>query len=153
MLVLLELREHDAAASLLALEVLGHRTQRPLEDVVGEQHADLVAVHEPHRQPERLGDPARAVLVRVEEPVDPVVVAVAEQAEELPGVRAAGHEHQLLDSRLDERLDGVRHHRPVVQRQQVLVRDPGQRVQAAPGAAGQDHALHRSISFTGRIIV
>ena len=56
---------------------------------------DPVAVDEPLGQPERLGDAARPLLVGVEEPVDAVLVAVAEQAEELARVRAAGDEHQL----------------------------------------------------------
>ena len=83
-------------------------------------------------RPERVGDPALPLLVGVGEPVDAVLVAVAEQAEELAGVRAAGDEHQLADPGGDERLDRVRDHRPVVDRQQVLVRDPGERRRRLP---------------------
>ena len=43
----------------------------------------------------RLRDPARLLLVGVEQPVDPVFVAVAEQAEELARVDPSRHEHQL----------------------------------------------------------
>ena len=130
------------AARLLSLEVLDDRPERPLEDVVGEQHAHLVARDEPLGEPERIGDAARLLLVAVEEPVDAVVVAVAEQAEELAGVRAAGDEHQLVDAGADERLDRVGDHRPVVQRQQVLVRDPRERVQPRARAAREDDAFH-----------
>src|SRR6266566_2978615 len=98
---------------------------------------------------ERLRDPARLVLVGVEEPVDPVVVAVPEQAEELARVRPAGDEHQLGDARLDKGLDRVGHHRPVVDREQVLVRDQGQRVQPRARAAGEDHALERAFHRLG----
>ena len=42
----------------------------------------------------------------------------------------------------DERLDRVRDHRPVVDRQQVLVRDPRERMESAAGASGEDDALH-----------
>ena len=141
-LVLGDLGEHDARAGRLLLEVLGDRLQRPLEDVVGEQHAHLVARDEPLREPERVGDPARLFLVAVEEPVDAVVVAVAEQAEELAGVRSAGDEHQLVDAGADERFDGIGDHRPVVERQQVLVRDPRERMQPRARAAGEDDAFH-----------
>ena len=87
--------------------------------------------------------PPGLLLVAVEEPVDPVLVPVAEQPEELARVRAARDEHQLVDARLHERLDRVRDHRPVVERQQVLVRDPRQRMQPRARAAGEDDALHR----------
>ena len=124
------------------LEVLDDRLQRLLEDVVGEHHANLVARDEPLREPERVGDAAGFLLVAVEELVDAVVVAVAEQAEELAGMRAAGDEHQLVDAGADERLDRVRHHRPVVERQEVLVRDPRQRMQTRAGSAREDDAFH-----------
>ena len=54
----------------------------------------------------------------------------------------AGDQHRLGHAGPDERLDRVGDHRPVVDRQQVLVRDAGQRVETAAGPAGQDHALH-----------
>ena len=57
-------------------------------------------------------------------------------------MRAAGDEHQLADPGRDDRLDRVRDHRAVVDRQQVLVRDPRQRMEAATGAAGEDDSLH-----------
>ena len=142
MLVLLEPRERDPPARLLALEVLDDRSQGRLEDVVGEQHAHLVAADEPLSEPERVRDPAGLLLVGVEQAVDPVVVAVAEQAEELARVRSARDEHQLVDACLHERLDRVGDHRPVVQRQQVLVRDPRERMQPRARPACEDDALH-----------
>ena len=113
-----------------------------LEHVVGEHDDAGVAVDEALGEPEGLRDAARPLLVAVEELVDAVLVTVAEQAEELAGVRAAGDEHQLVDARFHERLDRVRHHRPVVDRQQVLVRDPRQRMKACARAARENDALH-----------
>ena len=57
-------------------------------------------------------------------------------------MRAARHDHDLGDPGLDEGLDPVADHRPVTDRQQVLVGDPGQRMKPATGAAGEDHASH-----------
>src|SRR5581483_2784227 len=116
-----------------------------LEDVVCEEHADLVAADEALCQAERLGDAARLFLVGVEEPVDAPLVAVAEQAEELARVRPAGDEHDLVDAGTHERLDPVRDHGTVIQGQQVLVRDPRQRMEPRACAAGEDDALHRAI--------
>ena len=81
--------EHDAGPVLLRREVLDDRADRALEHVVGEHHHARVAVDEPLGEPERLGDAAGPLLVAVEELVDAVLLAVAEQAEELAGVRAA----------------------------------------------------------------
>ena len=129
MLDLLDRREQDARPALLGGEVLDRGSKRALEHVVGEHHADPVAGPEPLGQPKRLRDPARLLLVRIEKPVDPVLMAVAEQAEELARMRPAGDEHQLVDTGVDERLDREVDHRPIVNRQQVLVRDPRERVE------------------------
>ena len=140
---LLDRREEDPSPVLLLCEVLDRRPERALEHVVGEHDADPVAGSEPLRQPERLGDPAGLLLVGVEEPVDPVLVPVAEQPKELARVRPPGDEHQLVDPGVDECLDRKIDHRPVVDRQQVLVRDPRERMESGAGAACQDDALHR----------
>src|SRR5438445_289144 len=87
----------------------------------------------------------RLLLVSIEEPVYAVLMAVARQPQELTGVRASCHHHYLGDPGAHQRLDRVGDHRPVVYREQVLVGDPGQRVQPAPGPASQDYALHRPV--------
>ena len=56
---------------------------------------DLVAVDEALREPERLGDAAGLLLVGVLRRSRPNSLAVAEQAEELAGVVAAGDEHHV----------------------------------------------------------
>src|SRR5579862_3513470 len=114
-----------------------------LEDVVREQDTAAVTADETLGEPERLCDAARLVLVRVEEPLDAVLVAIAQQTKELAGMGPSGNQHQLVYTRLDESLNGVRHHRTVVQRQQMLVRDPRQRSKPAPGSAGENDPLHR----------
>ena len=88
-------REDDPAAALLPLEVVDDVLDRALEDVVGEHHADTVAADETLGEAERLRDATRLLLVPVGEPVDAELLAVAEQAQELARVHAAGHEHQL----------------------------------------------------------
>jgi hypothetical protein len=140
--VLLPSEEDPRARSLLD-EVVDRVLDRPLHDVVGEHDDDRVTAREPLRETQRLRDPAGALLVRVGQPVDPPLVAVPEQAQELAGVGPPGHHHQLPHLRRDERLDRVGDHRAVVDRQQVLVRDPRQRMEARSAAAGEDDALHR----------
>ena len=143
-------REHDARAELLAGEVVRRGLDRPLEDVVGEHDADLVAADEALGEPERLGDAAGPLLVAVRQQVDAELVPVAEQAKELAGVRPAGDDHQLGDAGADERLDREADHRPVVDREQMLVRDLRQRMKAAARAAGENDALHARDSTNAR---
>jgi hypothetical protein len=91
---------------------------------------------------QRLGDPTRPVLVAVAEPVDAELLAVAEEPEELTGVGAPGDQHDLGDLGVDQCLDAPVDHGPVVDRQEVLVGDAGERVEPGAGAPGQDDALH-----------
>ena len=107
-----------------------------------EHHEDRVTGHEPLGQAQRLGDAPGAVLIGVAEPVDAVLVAVAEEAEELTGVGAPGDEHHLVDPGQHERLDGVADHGPVVDGQEVLVGDAGERVEPGAAASRQDDAFH-----------
>ena len=129
-------------------EGVDHRLDRSLHDVVGQHHQHRVAVDESGRQPEGLGDAAGPVLVAVAEPVDAELVAVAQQPEELAGVGAPGDQHDLGDPGVHQRLDAPVDHRPVVDRQQVLVGDPGERMEPRAGPTGEDDALHRR-SLTG----
>ncbi len=139
---ILDFGEQDAPAPLLLTESLDGGPDRVLEDVVAEHHDHLVVLDKPLRQPERLRDSAGVLLVGIEQPVDPPLVPVPEQAQELTGVGAARDDHHLGDARGHQRLDGVGHHRPVEDRQQVLVRDAGQGVEPAPGPPGEDDAFH-----------
>ena len=91
------LGEDDARAVLLVPEPVDDLSERALEDVVGEHHGALAPVDEPLGQPERLRDPPRPLLVAEDERVDPVPMAVAEEPQELACVRAAGHDHDLVD--------------------------------------------------------
>ena len=111
-----ELVRAVAAAATPVVSAIGHEADRPLLDDV----ADL----------------------RASTPTDAAKRIVPEVSEELAGVRPARDEHQLADPLLAERLDRVRDHRPVVQRQQVLVRDPRQRMQAGARAPREDDAFH-----------
>ena len=77
------------AAALLRLERSAVGRSERSSTLSASITTDALAVDEPLGEPERLGDPARLLLVGVEEPVDPVLVAVAEQAEELARVGAA----------------------------------------------------------------
>ena len=75
-------------------------------------------------------------------------MTVAEQAEELAGVCATRHHHDLGNAGLHERLDGEGHHRPVVDRQQMLVGDAREGVQTRAATAREDDSLHVPVPTT-----
>jgi hypothetical protein len=131
MLFLEDLREDDPRPTRLPGEPFHHGSEWTLEDVVREQDAAAVAADEALSQPERLRNAARPLLVCVEEPLNPVLLSIAQQSKELPRVGAAGDQHQFREPGLHERLNGIRDHRAVVQRQQVLVRDARERGEPA----------------------
>src|SRR6267142_1115410 len=136
------LGQDNAGAVVLLAESLDAVTDRLAEDVVAEQDHHSIAADELFRQAQRLGDSSRLLLVRVKEPVDPELLPVAEQTKKLACMRTACHQHHLGHARLDEGLDRVADHRPVVDRQQVFVGDAGQRVQPASRSTSEDDALH-----------
>src|SRR5438477_3926918 len=141
--------EHHPRSLGLLPEGVDAGTDRGAEDVVAEQDDRPVAADEVLGQAQRLGDSAGPVLVRVEQAVDAELLAVAEQAQELSRVCPAGDQHHLGHAALDQRLDRVADHRAVVEREQVLVGDAGERVQPAARAAGEDDALHARILVGG----
>ena len=127
------------------------RSDGALEHVVRQHDEHGLSPGEVGGEAECFGDAAGPLLVGVGQLVDAVLAPVAQQAEELPGVGAAGHEHDLVDPRRDDRLDRPRDHGPVVDGQKVLVGDPGERVQAGSRAPGEDDSLHRVIPDEGSV--
>ena len=77
-------------------------------------------------------------------------MAVAEQAQEFPGVASPGDQQNVLDPRIHQRLNGVVDHRLVVHGQQMLVGDPCERIQPAAGSACEHDAFHRCPSALPR---
>src|ERR1700680_560376 len=134
--------KHDACAASLLLKRLDAWLQRSLEYVVPQKHDGPVATDEFLGEAERLGYASRFVLVRVEEAIDPELLPIAEQAKELARVAASGVEPHSRHAALDECLDRVADHRPVIDRQEVLIRDSGERMEAAAGSAREDDPFH-----------
>jgi hypothetical protein len=132
---LINLFEQDLRPRGLVAELVRGRADAKLNDVVAQDDADLAAVGEVLGQQQRLGDATFTLLVGVLEVADAEDLAVAQQLQEVAGVLAAGDHEDLVDSRVEQGLDRVVDHRPVVDRQQVLVRYAGQGVQPCPQPA------------------
>jgi hypothetical protein len=92
-------------------------------------------------EPDRVGDAERTALVAIGQ-VEPEVRAVASSSTTSPTLLPPTMTMTSRIAHRRERLDRVVDHRPVVDRQQVLVRDDRQREQAGRGPAGEDDALH-----------
>ena len=93
-------------------------------------------------QRQRIGDAALAFLVRVVDVLQTEMLAIGQQAQKITRVLAPGHHQDVANPRIHQRLDGVIDHRLVVDRQQVLVGDLGQRKQPASRTPRQYDALH-----------
>ncbi len=121
-----------------------------LEDVVAETDDELLARGERSRHSDHLGDPAGRDLhlvgeIELEEHLvagPRADVAVAEQVDELAGVLLAGDEQHLGDAGALQQLQRVVDHRPPAHREQVLVRDARQFLEARRRAAGGDQSFH-----------
>src|SRR5207244_8682424 len=92
------------------------------QDVVAEHAAERFGTDEVAGEPDRVRDAQRSALVAVRE-VEPEMVAVPEELDDVADALAADDDHDLADAHAGERLDRVVDHRPVVDGQEVLVRD------------------------------
>src|SRR5688572_7775462 len=134
--------EKDLGARGLREEVCNGVLDVLLDDVVAEDHDDLVAIGEVFREFERIGDAALAFLIGVLEVFDTQLLAVLQELEKVSRVLPAGHDENLVQAGPREAFDRVIDHRPVVYRQQVLVGDQRERPEARPEAASEDDAFH-----------
>ncbi len=135
--------EQNVRARGLLAETVRRVPDIALDDVVAEDHADLVAVGEVLGQPQGVGDAAFAFLVGVVDVLEAELFAVGQQAQEIAGIAPAGDDQNVADAGIDQRLDRVIDHRLVIDRQQVLVGDFGKRKQTASRAASQNDAFHK----------
>ena len=120
------------------------------DDVVTEHDTDLVAVREVLGKQQRVGDTALTFLIRVLEVAEAQVFAVAQELEEVARMLATCHDHDLANARVHEALDRVIDHRPVVDREQVLVRDERERPQTRTEPAGEDDTFHDWLQMESR---
>ncbi len=145
--------EHGGKA--LRLGVLHRAAQVPSQAVAVE---DVVA------EDERAGLPSRELLADYEGlreavgagldgvgQVHAVVRPVAQQALEVRQVRGGRDDQDVADAGHHEDGQRVVDHRLVVDRQQLLAGDGGQRVQARSAAAREDDALHGRNSFLVKV--
>ena len=109
--------------------------------------ADALAVGEMLGQRQRVRDAAFAFLIGVVQMLQAELAAVGQQAQKIARIPAAGDDQNLSNARIHQRLDGVVNHGLVVNRQQVLVGDLGQRKHAAAGTARQHDALQKATSM------
>ena len=116
--------------------------RRAAQDVVAEHAAERVVADEVAGEADGVGDAERARLVAIGQ-VEPERGAVGEQLDDVADALAADDDHDLADAHPGQRLDRVVDHRPVVDRQQMLVGDDRQRVEPRRGPAGENDALHR----------
>lgn len=118
------------------------------EDVVAQHERARVPADEVLADDEGLGQAVGRGLLGVGE-VDPEVRAVLEQAPEVGQILGRRDDQDVADAGHHEDGQRVVDHRLVVDRQQLLAGDGGERVQAGARAAREDDALHFLSFSTG----
>jgi hypothetical protein len=112
-----------------------------VEDVVAQHQGARLAAHEPLADDEGLGQAVGAGLLGVGE-LDAEAAAVAQEPLEVGQVRRGRDDQDLADARHHEDGERVVDHGLVVDREQLLGRDLGQRVEPGAGSAGENDAFH-----------
>ena len=135
--------EEGARAVRAGLELGGlGRQWLAQQDVVAKDAAERLVAHEIASQADRVGNPQGAVLVAIGQ-VQAEMRAIGQELHDIADTLAAHDHHHLADAHPGQGRDRVIDHRPVVDREQVLVGDNRQREQAGGGSAGEDDAFHR----------
>ena len=80
--------EQDVRAPRLLAKAVGGLADVALDDVVAQNHADLLAVGEMLRQRQRVGNAAFAFLVGVVDVFQPELLAVGQQAQKIARISA-----------------------------------------------------------------
>jgi hypothetical protein len=145
--------QHRPGSPRPGLELFGDLRQRGTEQhVVAEDAAECLVADEVAGQTDGVGDPQRSALISVCE-IQPEVLAVREQLDHVTDALAADYDHDFPDPHARERGDRVVDHRPVVDRQQMLVGDDGERKEAGGRAARQHETLqHGSVGILGESV-
>ncbi len=124
------------------LETPHRRTQVGVGEVVAQHHHDGLPLREFLRDGERLRNPSLALLVAVLQVLHAQALARAQDAQEMPGMRAARDDEQMIQPGAHEVVDDVVNHAPVKYRQQVLVGGTGERIQPRAQPTGENDTLH-----------
>ncbi len=115
----------------------------PVEDVVAENQADVVAGDEIGADLERLGDSLRFGLHGVLDRNAPLT-PVTQQALETGDVLRGGNQQDVPHPGPHQGRDRIVDHRLVVDRHQLLAGHQGQRVEPGAGPAGENDTLFHS---------
>ena len=138
--------QQRAGAPRPVLELPGGVGQRRTEqDVVAEDAAESVVADEVTGEADSVGDSERASLIPVRE-IEAEMLAVREELDHISDALAADDDHDLPNSHAGQRGDRVIDHRPVEDRQQMLVGDDREREKASGRAAREHETLQRGSS-------
>ena len=140
--------ENRGAARLGILDRLAQIAAEAVsvENIVAEDHGTRVIADEILSDQKRLRQTVRMRLHRVGQP-DAELAAVAEQTLKARRIVRRGDDENVPDARKHERRERVVDHGLVIHGQQLLGRDPRERIQPRAGTPGEDDAFHRAASL------
>src|ERR1700674_1517164 len=109
---------------------------------MSQNDTDLFPASEIFRQAQGVRDSAFALLVGKIELLEPEILAVPQQAQEIACAAPAGHDQDVVYPGIHKRLQRIVDHGLVVDRQNMLVRYSVQRMKPRAGSASQDNTFH-----------
>src|SRR5881396_1340518 len=139
---ILDFLQQDSCPLALLPEIRRMAGDGTLDDIVPEDDTDQPPVGKKFRQRQSRRDTSFAFLVRVVKMREPKLLPIAQQPEEVTGVLPSGDDQYFPHACFHERFDGIVDHGLVIDGQQVLVRDLGQRKQTRAQSACQNDSLH-----------
>src|SRR5579884_46875 len=134
--------QNDVRAAFLAVKDFGSFANVVLDDVVAKENANTVAFGEMFGQTQRVSDSTLAFLIGVIQALEPEIFSIREQTKEITRTGSTGDDENVLDPRVDQRLDRIKNHRLVEHRKKMFVGNSRERMKAGTNTAGQNDALH-----------
>ena len=136
--------EHGAAAFVFrigsgGLEDLGEAVA--VEDVIAQDHGAAVVANELFAQNEGLCQTVRRGLNFILQ-MDAVLAAITQQRLKARRISGGGDDQDILNARQHEGGQRIVDHGLIVDRQQLLAGDHGQRVKPGAGTAGKNDTFH-----------
>ena len=104
-------------------------------NVISQDDTDKVSIDKVFGKRQGCGDAAFAFLVSVVQVIQTKRFAIAQQLQEIASVSASCDDEDFCDSRINQRLNRVVDHRPVVYRQQMFICNFRQGMQTASETA------------------
>ena len=128
--------KQDAAPSPLFPEILDIRRNGAFDNIIPQNYTHRPAIGEKFGQGKRRGNSSFPFLIGIVDMVQSELFPVAEKPKKITRVFASCHNQDFSDPGIHKRFNGIVNHRLVINRQEMLIGDLGERVEAGSKPTG-----------------